>query len=66
MMRSLDPHSNFFDQKEYALLREDQAGHYFGVGMEVVNRNGKTVVVAPFPSTAGAVPCPCGYPGRGR
>jgi carboxyl-terminal processing protease len=51
MMRSLDPHSNFFDPKEYALLREDQAGHYFGVGMEVVNRNGKTVVVAPFPGS---------------
>jgi carboxyl-terminal processing protease len=48
MMRSLDPHSNFFDPKEYALLREDQEGHYFGVGMEVITRNGKTVVVAPF------------------
>jgi carboxyl-terminal processing protease len=48
MMRSLDPHSNFFDPKEYALLREDQEGHYFGVGMEVTTRNGKTVVVAPF------------------
>ena len=35
MMRTLDPHSNFFDPKEYALIREDQEGHYFGVGMEV-------------------------------
>ena len=48
MMRTLDPHSNFFDPKEYALLREDQEGHYFGVGMEVTTRGGKTVVTAPF------------------
>jgi len=48
MMRTLDPHSNFFDPKEYALLREDQEGHYFGVGMEVTQRAGKTVVTAPF------------------
>ncbi len=51
MMRSLDPHSNFFDPKEYALLREDQVGHYFGVGMEVTTRNGRTVVTAPFPGS---------------
>jgi len=51
MMRTLDPHSNFFDPKEYALLREDQEGHYFGVGMEVTERAGKTVVTAPFPGS---------------
>ncbi|MEI9972784.1 MAG: S41 family peptidase [Ignavibacteriota bacterium] len=48
MMRTLDPHSNFFDPKEYALIREDQEGHYFGVGMEVRQQNGKTVVTSPF------------------
>ena len=51
MMWALDPHSNFFDPKEYALLREEQVGHYYGVGMEVTQRNGKTVVVAPFPGS---------------
>ena len=29
-------------------MREDQRGHYYGVGMQVVGRNGKTIVVAPF------------------
>jgi carboxyl-terminal processing protease len=53
MMRTLDPHSNFFDPKEYALLVEDQEGHYSGVGMEVTQRTGKTVVTAPFPGIAG-------------
>jgi len=48
MMRTLDPHSNFFDPKEYALIREDQEGHYFGVGMEVQQQGGKTVIMAPF------------------
>lgn len=51
MLRTLDPHSNFFDPKEYQALREDQKGHYYGVGMQVGPRNGKTVVMAPFPGS---------------
>ncbi|HWB86274.1 MAG TPA: S41 family peptidase [Bryobacteraceae bacterium] len=51
MLRTLDPHSNFFDPKAYQLLREDQRGHYFGVGMTVGAKNGKTVVMAPFPGS---------------
>ena len=27
MLRTLDPHSNFFDPRDYQLLREDQRGH---------------------------------------
>jgi len=49
MLRTLDPHSNFFDPKDYRSLMEEQKGTYFGVGMQVANRNGKTVVIAPFP-----------------
>jgi carboxyl-terminal processing protease len=33
MLRTLDPHSNFYDPKAYAKMREDQRGHYYGVGM---------------------------------
>ncbi len=51
MLRTLDPHSNFFDPKSYQALRDDQRGHYFGVGMQVGPRNGKTVVIAPFPGS---------------
>ena len=29
-------------------MREDQSGHYYGVGMEVVGRNNSTIVVHPF------------------
>src|SRR5450631_86331 len=48
MLRTLDPHSNFFDPRDYAALREDQRGRYYGVGMSVQARNGKTMVMAPF------------------
>jgi carboxyl-terminal processing protease len=48
MLRTLDPHSNFFDPKDFQNLRDDQQGHYFGVGMTVGPRNGKTIVIAPF------------------
>jgi carboxyl-terminal processing protease len=48
MLRTLDPHSNFLDPKTFQLLREEQKGHYYGVGMMVAERNGKTLVIAPF------------------
>jgi carboxyl-terminal processing protease len=48
MLRTLDPHSNFFDPKAYALLREGQAGHYYGVGMWVGAPQGKVIVMWPF------------------
>src|ERR1041385_2888195 len=49
MLRTLDPHSNFFDPKDYQAVLEDQKGTYFGVGMQVSSRSGKTVIIAPFP-----------------
>ncbi|MGB7847841.1 MAG: S41 family peptidase [Candidatus Acidiferrum sp.] len=48
MLRMLDPHSNFFDSRQFALLREDQRGKYYGVGMIVAPRETHTVVVAPY------------------
>jgi carboxyl-terminal processing protease len=51
MLRVLDPHSNFFDPREYAKFREDQQGKYYGVGMTVASRENQTVVVAPFVGT---------------
>src|ERR1700720_3676156 len=48
MLRMLDPHSNFFDAKQFALLREDQRGKYYGVGMVVAPRENHIVVMAPY------------------
>jgi carboxyl-terminal processing protease len=47
MLRVLDPHSNFFDPKAYARMREEQQGQYYGVGMTIQQQNGKVYVVYP-------------------
>jgi carboxyl-terminal processing protease len=56
MLRTLDPHSNFFDPRTFAQLREEQEGKYYGVGMTIqnrLNREGKlsTYIVAPIPGS---------------
>src|SRR5260370_42217551 len=48
MLRTVDPHSSFFDPKAYQLMREGQCGHYFGVGMFVGPSAGRVVVMYPF------------------
>src|SRR5437667_3518519 len=48
MLRVLDPHSNFFDARQFALLREDQRGKYYGVGRIVAPRENHTIVMAPY------------------
>src|SRR5271155_1850635 len=48
MLHTLDPHSNFFDPKAYALMREGQAGHYYGVGMFVGQPERNVIVMYPF------------------
>ncbi len=51
MLRVLDPHSNFYDPKAYARLREDQRGHYYGVGMVIQQQENKVYVVEPYEGT---------------
>ncbi len=51
MLRVLDPHSNFYDPKAYARLREDQRGHYYGVGMVIQQQDNKVFVVTPYEGT---------------
>ncbi|HUZ46861.1 MAG TPA: S41 family peptidase [Terriglobia bacterium] len=56
MLRTLDPHSNFFNRRAFAALREEQEGKYYGVGMSIQSRPGKmgkpvTFVVAPMPGS---------------
>jgi carboxyl-terminal processing protease len=38
MLRTLDPHSDFFGPRAFAQKQEEQAGRYFGVGMGIVGR----------------------------
>ncbi len=48
MLHVLDPHSDFFDPEQYALIREDEEGRYYGVGMVVTQRDNQTYVQVPF------------------
>jgi carboxyl-terminal processing protease len=41
MLHVLDPHSNFYDPKSYAEMREEQSGKYYGVGMRIVLQDSK-------------------------
>lgn len=56
MLHVLDPHSNFYDPKAFAAMREEQHGHYYGVGMSIQPQPDKAgvlriVVLAPFEGT---------------
>ncbi|HEY3743938.1 MAG TPA: S41 family peptidase [Bryobacteraceae bacterium] len=52
MLHTLDPHSNFYDPKQFAAMREEQRGQYYGVGMLVGPRGSgatsRTIVIEPF------------------
>lgn len=51
MLRSLDPHSNFLETREYSSLQERQKGSYYGLGIQVQSIEGNITVVAPFEGT---------------
>jgi carboxyl-terminal processing protease len=40
MLGTLDPHSSFFDPREYAQMRERQEGRYYGLGITIVAIDG--------------------------
>ena len=51
MLRTLDPHSTFYDPKAYAAMRENQSGHYYGVGMVIQQQGNKVFVITPYEGT---------------
>lgn len=55
MLRSLDPHSNYFDSAEYEELLTDQNSEYYGIGATIVNyrKDGAfdTFVASTFPDS---------------
>src|ERR1700733_5623520 len=48
MLRTLDPHSTFFDPKAYAQMRERQEGKYYGLGITINSVDGDVTVVSVF------------------
>jgi carboxyl-terminal processing protease len=51
MLKTLDPHSNFFDPKTFSQLREEQQGNYYGLGITIGIRDAKPTVISPIPGT---------------
>lgn len=51
MLRTLDPHSNFLETKEYSTLQERQRGSYYGLGISVQSIDGNITVVSLFEGT---------------
>ncbi len=48
MLGTLDPHSNFFDPKEYAQMRERQEGRYYGLGITITSSDGDITAQSVF------------------
>ncbi len=50
LVRTLDPHSNFFDPDEFQKLTEENTGHYYGLGVRIRSlslRSGRCVIIEP-------------------
>jgi carboxyl-terminal processing protease len=48
MLQTLDPHSSFFDPKQYAQMRERQEGKYYGLGISIQVIDGDIHVMSLF------------------
>ena len=48
MLATLDPHSSFFNPREYARMRERQEGRYYGLGITIVALDGDITAMNVF------------------
>jgi len=58
MLRSLDPHSNYYDREEFDELKTDQRSEYFGIGASIQNyaigEDNDTFITATFAGSPAA------------
>jgi carboxyl-terminal processing protease len=54
MLATLDPHSSFFDPKEYAAMRERQEGRYYGLGITIASIDGQITAQGVFEGSPAA------------
>ena len=45
MLHELDPHSSFFDRRQYQEMQEEQSSRFYGIGVSINQRNNKTCVL---------------------
>jgi carboxyl-terminal processing protease len=48
LLKTLDPHSNFFEPREYAQMRERQQGSYYGLGVTIASIDGDITIQSIF------------------
>ena len=48
LLSTLDPHSNFFEPREYAAMRERQQGSYYGLGVTIASIDGDITIQSIF------------------
>jgi carboxyl-terminal processing protease len=48
MLHTLDPHSSFFNPREYSAMRERQQGSYYGLGIQIQSLDGDITVMSVF------------------
>lgn len=51
MLHTLDPHSNYFDAKEWEKVQQEQRSRYSGIGSTIAQRNDKVYIMSPFDAT---------------
>ncbi|HND21880.1 MAG TPA: S41 family peptidase [Acidobacteriota bacterium] len=51
MLRTLDPHSNYFDTKEFQKIQSEQRGQFYGIGVSINRRNNRVFILATIENT---------------
>ena len=51
MLRTLDPHSNFYDRKSFDEMRREQRSLYYGIGATIQQRYRGVYIIEPFKDT---------------
>jgi carboxyl-terminal processing protease len=45
MLHKLDPHSNFFDRRDFSEMQDEQSSKFYGIGVTINQRNGRIYVI---------------------
>ncbi len=54
MLRTLDPHSNFYERKSFEEMRMEQRSQYYGIGASIQQRYRGVYIIEPFKDTPAA------------
>jgi carboxyl-terminal processing protease len=49
MLHTLDPHSSFYDRREFSEMQDEQSSHFYGIGVTVNQRNERIYVLGVSP-----------------